>query len=227
MSNVEEFCIIATIGFDEKLVLRALMKLGIKEKYRVLLIYSLSGGDYERGRVETAVKNLKEILRPLGLFIEDVIVPANNIVKDVEEILSKIQSLRPNRIVAILVGGMRLLLCEVLVSLSFYKTLIKPDVAVDLFLMREDGAYHIVLPLEVIVPPKITPREFHVLKEVCKRGGIIERSVLVEETSKLLKVSKSQVYKILESLVEKKVVEVKEDAVSLTSLGSLLCVILR
>jgi len=227
MSNLNELCIIATVGFDEKLIVRALMKLGIKERYKVLLVYSLSGGDYERTKVKNAVKNLKEILKPLGLQIRDVEIPVENILEDVKKLTKELLNLQPFKTVAILVGGMRLLIGEVLIALSLYKSFVRPEAEIELFFMREDGTYDVHVPIEVFLLPKVSLRERQILKEIYEEGGSVERPRLVEKESKTLNVSKSQIYKLLDNLEEKKLVEIKDDIIVLTILGKLICMALR
>lgn len=217
-----ECAMISTVGFDEKLVIRSMLKLGIKEEYDIILVYSLSGGEYEQKKVKNAVESIKNILTPLGVNVSDINLPAEDIVFDVGIIVDELKKRKIKKITALLVGGMRILITEVLIALTLYKYFINPEANVKIYIMREDGLYGVLLPLEVFHPSRLTEKELLVLRTLCKSGNI-ERSKFVSAVSRTLGTSESLIYKIINSLEEKGAVEVKGGIIKLTVLGAILC----
>ena len=215
--------IISTVGFDEKLVIRSMLKLGIKEDYDIILVYSLSGGEYEQKKVRSAIESIRNVLVPLGVSVFEVNVPVKDIVLDVGCIIEALRKRGAESIVALLVGGMRILIIEVLIALILYKYFINPKVKIIFYTMREDGLYGASLPLELIHPPKLTDRELSVLKIICSIGEAVSRPKLVDRLSSELETSESLIYKVINSLMEKGVIEVRDSSIKLTLLGAMLC----
>lgn len=209
--------IAVTVGFDEKLPIRSLLRVGIDVGDVVLLIYSKTGGEFEVKKVESAVKVLKEILSKSGVKVVDVVVSGMDFYRDIEEILKVFGEHPAEEIVALLVGGMRLTIFEVLVAALLRHRI--SGVSTRFHLMREDGMYEVSIPVEVfnVLPP---PKAGVALK-VLSVTGAMERRELVEAIARGTGVSESMAYKLIKSLAERSLVVVKGDVVRLTELGRL------
>ena len=132
--------VLTTVGFSIDLIIRSLLKIGLDKGDVIGLVYSLSGSDRDRKRVEDTVKAIKNIVNKTGIMCQDIIVTGTDFVRDVNIIIDTLKTLRNDNksIIASLVGGMRIAIIEVLVSLMLYKRLICPEAEIKLHIMRED-----------------------------------------------------------------------------------------
>jgi len=139
-------------------------------------------------------------------------------------IIDTLKILRNNKsIIASLVGGMRIAIIEVLVSLMLYKRLICPEAEIKLHIMREDGIYDIVLPLEAIDLPDLGKRELEALKILGKNKLLNRtRSELVNFLSKNMSITVSMAYKILHRLKKEGLLQIADGIVKSTLLGTLI-----
>ena len=213
--------VLVSIGFDVNLVLRSLLKIGLGNGDVVLLLYSRSGGEYEQRKVEEAVKTLKSILAGVRVEHYDVVITGMDFASDVAAIVKALQGLGRKRIVASLVGGMRIAIIEAIVALTLYKRLVDPDVEVHIHSMREDGMYYVSIPLPALNPPELGPRELSFLERL--GGGLAgrPRSEIVSMLSREMGITESMAYKVLESLEDKGLLDVRGGTVELTLLGRL------
>lgn len=208
---------VVTVGFDERLPLRGILKLGLSESDIILLVYSKTGGEFEVRKVEKAVETLKDIVSKAGAKIIDLVVSGTDFYGDTATILSALRKYSAEEVVAVLAGGMRILVFEVLASLTlrYWITGLKSRV----YIAREDGLYDVTLPLNAFYV-RVSSREDAVLKMLSELGEV-KRSVLVDEVSRRYGLSESLVYKVVKSLASKGLVLVNEDTVRLTELGRL------
>lgn len=209
--------LVLTIGFDEKLPLRGILKLGVSEGDTILLVYSKTGGEFEVRKVEKAVETLKDIVSKAGAKTEDLVVSGLDFYRDVATILGALRQHRVDEVVAVLAGGMRILVYEALVALVLWYRL--AGVRSRIHVAREDGLYDITTPVDLFYV-KLSSRENAVLKKLTELGEM-KRSALVDEVSREQGISESMVYKVLKSLSKKKLVAIEDDTVKLTELGRL------
>ena len=213
--------VVATLGFDERLVLRTLFKIGLDRDDTILLIYSKTGDPYDVERVERAVNAVKSIVGNLGVNIVDSVVSATDFLEDVVSIVNSIARYgERGEIVAALTGGMRLIIIETIVALLLYRRLVAQDTKARVLVMREDGLYDVVLPLEIFEPGNITDRELEVLLVLSELGSM-KRSEVVRVLASKLGVSEYAVYKHLTTLERKSLVSLEDSEVKTTLLGKL------
>jgi len=212
---------LVSIGFDVNLVLRSLLKIGLGDSDVVLLLYSRSGGEYEQRKVEEAVKTLKSILAGTKVEHYDVVITGMDFASDVAAIVKALREFSRKRIVASLVGGMRITIIEAIVTLTLYKRLVDPDVEVSIHAMREDGMYDVFIPLLALNPPELGPRELSFLERFGEGLAGRPRSEIVSTLSMEMNITESMAYKVLESLEDKGLVSVRDSVVDLTLLGKL------
>ena len=216
--------VLTTVGFSVDLIIRSLLKIGLDKGDVIGLVYSLSGSDRDRKRVEDTVKAIKNIVNKTGIICQDIVITGTDFVRDVNIIIDILKILRNNKsIIASLVGGMRIAIIEVLVSLMLYKRLICPEAEIKLHIMREDGIYDIVLPLEAIDLPDLGKRELEALKILGKNKLLNRtRSELVNFLSKNMSITVSMAYKILHRLKKEGLLQIADGIVKSTLLGTLI-----
>jgi len=213
--------ILVTVGFEEKLPLRGLLKVGLSAGDVVVLVYSRSGGEFEVRKVEKAVGVIKEIIGKAGAGVRviDVEVSGLNFYEDVVKILLFLREQKASEVVAVLAGGMRLIVFEVLFALlMLYRH--HGCTGCSVLLMREDGLYDAVLPVELFYVT-VSKAELAVLRTL-RNEGALKRRQLIEVISREASVSASAVYKSLKSLAKKKLVVAEGEVVKPTEMGRLL-----
>lgn len=210
--------IIVTIGFDEGLPLRGLLKTGIDVGDTVLLVYSKSGGEFEVKKVEKAVDALKTVVSKTGVKVVDVVVSGMDFYADTGEVIKAVKSQHADEIVAVLAGGMRLTIFEVVVAVLTYHRL--TGVRTRIHLMREDGLYDVTLPGELlfISPPMRCEAVFKALDE----NGEMKRNLLVDKVSRETGLTESMTYKLVKEMVKKGLLRLEGDTVKMTELGRLM-----
>jgi len=219
--------VLVSIGFDVNLVTRSLLKIGLSNGDVLLLLYSKSGGEYERKKVEKAVSTIKELVSKTGIEYYDIVVSGSDFISDATSILASLKRHGRSRIIASLVGGMRIIIVEAIVSLLLYRKFINKNVDITVHVMREDGTYDIMLPLDVMYLPVLSSREIELLK-IMKAKNLVaySRAKLVAILSKQLNVTESMIYKLLERLGRKGILMSEDNTVETTLLGKLILSIL-
>ncbi|MEM3974868.1 MAG: CRISPR-associated CARF protein Csa3 [Ignisphaera sp.] len=215
--------VVVTVGFDEKLPLRGVLKVGLDSGDSVMLVYSKTGGEFEVKKVERAVDVLREIVRSTGAGVVEVEVSGTGFYDDVIAVLRSLKKQKADEVVAVLAGGMRLVIFEVLFALlTLYRLGRFQGVMGRVLLMREDGLYDVSLPLESFYAT-LPERGLAILKILCDRGEM-RRSQLVEIASREAGLSESAVYKMVRNLSRRGLVVVESDVVRITELGRLIYV---
>ncbi|MEM1830833.1 MAG: hypothetical protein QXJ97_04795 [Desulfurococcaceae archaeon] len=217
--------VVVTVGFDEKLPLRGILKVGLDVGDVVALVYSMSGGEHDVKKVVRAIEVLKEIIGKAKVSVVEVEVSGTNFYDDVARILRFLKEQKIGEVVAVLTGGMRLLAFEVLFALlMFHRHRRREFTRCDVLLMREDGLYDITLPIESFYTTSSETGLF--VMRIIDNHGELKRSQLVRIASREAGVSESAVYKAIRDLVKKRIVVVENDNVKLTEIGRLLITIL-
>lgn len=210
--------VIVTVGIDEKLPLRGLLKVGLSVNDTVLLVYSRSGGETEVKVVEKSVEALKNMIARAGAKAVELAVSGAELFMDTAVMLKLLKAVGVDNIdeaVGVAAGGSKLLAFELLLFLTMVRRFVKKRSK--MCVVGEDG-YDVVVPLDVLYVT-LSGREDAVLKKL-SQGGARRRQV-VDEVSREYGVSESLVYKMLKSLSRKGLVAVEDDVVKLTELGRL------
>jgi len=219
-----EKLVMCTIGFDEKLVLRSLLMLGVGSGDAVALVYSRSGSEYDVRRVEAAVRYVKELMGGLGVEHYDIVVSGADFAGDVAAIVASLRKLvegrRWRKVVASVTGGMRLSVVEVIVALLLYKKYLGSGVAIEIHVAREDGMYSVSFPVDLLAMPKLGGRELEALKLMGRDGAPL--SAVVEGISQGMGVTKYTAYKIVYRLRSKGLVDFRDHSVVPTEAGRVL-----
>jgi len=220
MGELSRF-IVCTVGFDEKLVLRSLLRVGFGVTDVVVLVYSLSGGEYEVRRVESAVRNVKELLGSAGVVFNDIVVSGMDFAGDVAVIAKFLREHagKASEVIGVVSGGMRLLIVETIVALLLFKRFAGRDANVRVHVEREDGLYSVDIPIDLFSPPGLTPRDVEVLKLLADEEKL---SDVVERISRSLGISEQSAYKRLYRLKAMGLVEFRDHLIRQTLAGRLM-----
>ncbi|MEM1606482.1 MAG: hypothetical protein QXW41_09580, partial [Fervidicoccaceae archaeon] len=135
------------------------------------------------------------------------------------KILLFLREQKAGEVVAVLAGGMRLVAFEVLFALLMLHRH-RECTECSVLLMREDGLYDAVLPVELFYVT-VSRAELAVLRAL-RNEGALKRRQLIEVVSREAGVSASAVYKSLKSLAKKKLVVAEGEVVKPTEMGRLL-----
>ena len=205
------------VGFDEKLVLRAALRVGVKPGETVVLVYGVAGaGELERTRVENAIRNLREILGGIGVRVVEIPVSAMSLPEDVSRVVGYLRKAGPGKVVLSLGSGMRYLGFVLLLSGILYRDLVRGGAKLLVHVAREDGLYDVIASLDALAA-RLTRRELDVL--CLLRGSAVRRDKAVEAGSKALGVKPPTLYRLLERLERRGLVAAEESLVKPTELG--------
>jgi len=182
--------LVATLGFDEKFAIRALMRHSDEIRKVVIVI--------AEPVEERAMKALNEVEKFIKLYLEgksvevikvnpssvyDAIVKLKNIFSAYEEYIVNIS------------GGMRALIVELLIAF----TLSRARGIIEIELENFRGL--ISLPPEIFMLPPLSSEEYKILREIVSRGRVSPRELI-----KALDIPRSTFYKYMRNLVSKKLV---------------------
>jgi len=213
------------VGFDEKLVLRSVLRLGVKPGETVLLIYSITtSGEFEKAKVENALKNLRRILSDAGVNVAEIEIPAMNLPSDVNAIVKELKGRQPEIVVASLGSGMRYVAFVILYSCILYRDLLNKKARIYIHTAREDGLYDVTLSLNVL-KIFLGSRELEALCVFNELGGSIARDELVKKLTVTLNVRQTPAYKLLNRMEEHGLIATNDNRVELTSLGKSIAVV--
>lgn len=213
--------IVATVGFDEKLVVRSLLGLGLRQDDRIILVYAEPRDENARMRVENAVKTLCEIVRMVAAGVEELPLSVMSLEDDLPRCVRYLREAlgdeHVDEVTAILAGGMRPLIAIVLSALMLLAR--AKRLPVRFVFSREDGIYSFAMDSRYFCPPEIGRREAELLSLIAGMEGRLRREI-VEEARRRLRVAESFVYRMLASLRDKGLVDIDEELrIRLTPLG--------
>ncbi|MEM2260954.1 MAG: hypothetical protein QXK24_00740 [Ignisphaera sp.] len=175
--------VVITMGFDEKLPLRGVLRLGVDVSDTIMLIYSKTGEGLEVKNIEKTVERFKEIIQGIGTKIIEVVVSGTNFFDDVMTVLKSLKEQKADEVIAVLAGGSRIIIFETLFALLMYYRFGKfQQTRIKVLLMHEDRIYSIVLPLEYFYVT--IPRNGLAVMRIIHNHREIKRSQLVETASR-------------------------------------------
>jgi CRISPR-associated protein Csa3 len=180
-----------TMGFDERFVLRSILRNGLQSGETILLILPENG---EETRAEKAINTLKTFVRQTqhDAKIELIRVKLDDVYSAVSEIGSVLRATR-ERIIANLSGGMRLLILVTLAAILSSGA--KARIEVDM----ESGKGAVILPLELYKSLDLEHVDIVIMRELSSIG----KKATLDELAESLKMSKSSVWRRMKSLEER------------------------
>ena len=211
------------VGFDEKLVIRAVLRVGVKPEEVVILVYgSTTTGELEKTKVENAVRNLRKILEGSGIYVIEISIGARNFPEDVNSVIGYLKKVDPERVVVSLGSGMRYVAFVLLFSCILYRELFKRDVKIVAHVAREDGLYDIATSLDLI---RITigRRELDAL--CLLYGKALRRDEAVKKGVETFGIKSSTFYRLLNRIERDGLIVIKNGIVEMTELGEVVAMI--
>ena len=207
-------CIVATLGFDAANVLRPLLALGLEPGDKLVLVTSSIGGEYEKERTRKAVQEIESITgrRTQVLSYRAVIDDLPGLTASLADHCSDAEET-----LVILSGGLRpLILLTLSAALITWRHRGKKLTIIS---MREDGLAMLSMEPEHFSPPELGEREREVLEALEARGGKAKRKELVKSLMEKWGTSHVIVYRRLNNLEKKKLIQIEDQEVKLLPLG--------
>lgn len=205
---------IFNVGFDEKLVLRAAFRVGVQPGDTVLLVYAITGGDYERNRVSKAVETLRGVFNSAGVGLRELSLEADDFGRDVASIVKTLRELNPKVVSLSLGSGMRYIGVAILYASLLYREFFR-DIELFLHVSREDGLYDVIVNADTL-RLSIGKGELNI---VCRLNRPAPRDVFVKEVSSALEKSLSTIYSLIYRMVERGFISLNNGTIQLTPLG--------
>lgn len=211
------------VGFDEKLVMRAVLRVGVKPGENVILAYgSTTAGELERTKVENAVRNLRKILESTGVRVIEVPMGAMSFSEDVSAVVGHLREMPPRRIIVALGSGMRYVAFVLLFSSLLYRELFNKNAKIMVHAAREDGLYDVTVSLNM-AKLLLGHRE---LETLCLlRGETLRRDEVVRRLSQTFKIKPSTFYRLLSRMEEDELIAVEDGVIKVTELGKAIAVV--
>lgn len=206
------------VGFDEKLVIRAALKVGVKPEDTVVLAYGVAAsGELEEEKVMTALSNLKKIFESAGIRVIEVPINARSFTEDIKAIVEQLKELKPSRIVVSLGSGMRYLAFALLFSSLMYRDLINKGTKVVAHVAREDGLYDVTMELDEM-RVEVGPRVMDALCLFYKQR--YRRDEAVKKATATMGIKYSTFYRLLDRMEKAGLIVIRENIIELTELAS-------
>ncbi|MEM1631803.1 MAG: hypothetical protein QXX83_06705 [Thermofilum sp.] len=205
------------VGFDEKLVIRAALKVGVKPGDTAVLVYgSTRSGELERAKVENAVRNLRAVLEGAGVRVVDLQIGAVSFSDDVASVVEYLRGAGPGRVVVSLGSGMRYVAFVLLLSALLYKELFRKGAEVTAHVAREDGLYDVTASLNLFRIPAMRKA----LRALCLlRGKALKKEEVVDAGVAAFGMKPATFYRLLNRLEKSGLVAAENGALKLTELG--------
>jgi len=200
--DVMSKAVVATLGFEEKFAVRALVRRGLEPGDKVVLV---TGPVIDK--VAKAINYLREFLR----YFEGVGVEVFEVseIHNFTEAISKIKDLfrmlleKYDYVIVNLSGGMRALIIEVLTAIVLLPKELKDRIVIELD--TEDGKATIEIPRELSIlinPPDLGVKE-DIIKALISLGGEADIYTLAQRLNK----DETTIRRQLESLKELRLIE--------------------
>ncbi len=204
--------IIATLGFDERHIVRSMLRIGFGGVKRVILLVPRGGLDERTQRAYEEVKKLATMAEVTDVDMVEVPIESfNDAVADIRRIVYECVS-KYGKAVVSLGGGMRALVVETLIAVFTLppNEKKKVDVIVDLETGKDGIKFPAWIPLEL----RLSDVESRVLEYVVEKGSANLGDVATE-----LGVARSTAWKALERLVDAGLLSKREYTYEPTEVG--------
>jgi hypothetical protein len=186
---------------------------GVKPDDKIVLIGAAEGTDYELAKSRKAVEYISRLFRNVTLHRYKVNISAlPHLTSDLAQECQDFES-----VIAILTGGMRLLILLVASALLVLRRVRGTNIL--LVGGREDGLLYTEITPEYLDIPDVTQREFEVLDYLIKNGGRAKRSVLVRYFIEKWGATHVVVYRRLRNMEGKSLIRTDNSIVEATPLG--------
>lgn len=184
--------IFATLGFDEKFIIRDILRRGIKEESK-LLIFTSS----EDSRVEKAFMTLKTTFISIPLKIEKYRINIENPFSAISEIRNIIlENIKGHsEIVFNLSGGQRILLSYI------FSIIASEKLNCEIVMISEDSSFQVSLPSKIFFAKQIDPLSLEIVKM------LKEKPLKVGEILKKLGGRRTTVWRKLKLLTKEGIIE--------------------
>jgi CRISPR locus-related DNA-binding protein len=188
--------IFATLGFDEKFIIRDILRRGIKEEAK-LLIFTSS----EDPRVEEAYTTLKTTFMSIQLKIEKYTINIEDSFSAISEIRNIIlENIKgQSEIIFNLSGGQRILLSYILSVIASER------INCEIVMISEDSSFQVSLPSKIFFAKQIDPLSLEIvkmLKEMPLKAGEILKKLGGDET-----IGRTTIWRRLKWLIKEGIVE--------------------
>lgn len=198
--------IVASLGFEERFLLRSVIRRGVKENDKIVVIMPEKGN--QRG--EKAFQTLKELMDKAFPSLEIVKHEVNiqdfyGTVSNIRNLLSEL-NLKGN-IVLNISGGQRLLILEILAAA------LSLGINAELEIETEDSSTYLTIPIKTMHPLKLDSVDREILREAAKRGEIRLKDL------EKLEIPKPTIWRKLNRLVEEGLLEKNKNKYKLSDLG--------
>lgn len=205
---MKKMIIVAPLGFEEKFILRTIMRRGLREKGKIVAIMP-EDGDVKG---EKAFQVINELVLKLSDGTVEVVKHQVN-VRDFYGAVSSIRNLLrelslEDKLVVNLSGGLRLLIIETLAAVL---SLGLKDVEVEI--ETEDSSTVAVIPIRVLYPLELEPLERQILQQAAEKGKIRLKDL------EGLNVPKATLWRKLARLTEHGLLEKTNDEYRISDLG--------
>lgn len=215
---------VASVGFEAGNVLKPLLRVGVSDTDKIILVYTLSDA-YSIKRVRSALSDIRKYLEAGGLELEELIVTGSNLIGDAIKVARAVLDAgKYDEVLFILSGGMRIVIISCIIAGQVLSTV--RGIRVSYYFMREDGVYDVTVGPDAFSPASVSPRERDIISYIAGHGGSAPRSSIVDSLRKRLGVSRVYIYRVLGRLEEKGLVEVTDSTVALTPVGRLVASII-
>jgi CRISPR-associated protein Csa3 len=188
--------IFATLGFDEKFIIRDILRRGIKEETK-LLVFTSSADP----RVEEAYTTLKTTFMSIQLKIEKYTINIEDSFSAISEIRNIIlENIKEHsEIIFNLSGGQRILLSYILSVIASER------INCEIVMISEDSSFQVSLPSKIFFAKQIDPLSLEIvkmLKEKPLKAGEILKKLGGDET-----IGRTTIWRRLKWLIKEGIVE--------------------
>lgn len=174
---------IFTIGFTPEFVLKPLFEIGISEDAFIIILYTMTGDEYSKKRVQDAINYIENIARQAGfanrIFFKEISL-GNTFYDTVYSIaFTLIETLRMNsinlknidKVEVWLTGGMRILVIATLITCKIMFSYM--DIPAEFHAWSEDGFYRYVFTLSLldIELKELSKARLEILRKIVSLGG--------------------------------------------------------
>lgn len=200
--------IVASLGFEEKFLLRTIMRRGLREDDKIV-VFMPEGGD---ARGETAFQNVEEIIQK----ITDGKVEISKHQVDIRNFYAAASSIRrllkqlsfEGKLVINLSGGQRLLIFEILAA-ALSLGLRDAEIEIE----TEDSSIVVTTPIRVLYPIELDHLDQQILRMVAERGTIRLKDL------EGLGVPKATLWRKLNKLTQQGLLEKSNDKYLISDMG--------
>jgi CRISPR-associated protein Csa3 len=202
--------IFATLGFDEKFIIRDILRRGIKEEAK-LLVFTSS----EDTRVEEAFTTLKTTFMSMPLKIEKYRINIEDSFSAISEIRNIIlENIKgQSEIIFNLSGGQRILLSYILSVIASER------INCEIVMISEDSSFQVSLPSKIFFAKQIDPISLEIVKML--KEGELKASEILKKLGGEKAVGRTTVWRRLKELMKEGIVEYDDETkrYKLTNIG--------